>query len=219
MNFSKALTELKQMRKTAEHDFYSDRKEALDIAIFSVEHLAKQDNRTELTPGGNFFEKVSENQFMLDCIKNGYQTVFSEDEARAAFRELKLPERKTENSAGYDFFLPLPVSIRPNESIVIPTGIKAHMVKGFFLQMHVRSSMGIKHGIVLSNGTGIIDADYFGNPDNEGHIMFAFRNESDKTFFADAGERIAQGIFSPYAITVDDKANGERVGGIGSTGE
>ena len=156
---------------------------------------------------------------MFDCIKNGYQTVFSEDEARAAFRELKLPERKTENSAGYDFFLPLPIALKPNETTVLPTGIKVHIDKGFFLQMVVRSSIGIKHGIVLMNTIGIIDSDYYGNPENEGHILLALRNTSDKVFFAQDGERIAQGIFSPYAITVNDKANGERVGGIGSTGE
>lgn len=219
MNFSKALKELKAMRKSAEHDFYSDRKEALDIAIFSVEHLARNEGRTELVPGGNFFEKVSENQFMLDCLRQNLNSIFSEEDARAAYKTFSLPERKTENSAGYDFFLPLPISLKPNERIILPTGVKVHIEKGFFLSMHIRSSVGIKHGIVLSNGTGIIDADYFGNPDNEGHIMFALWNTSDKGFFADAGERIAQGIFLPHGLSVFDRANGERTGGIGSTGE
>ena len=103
--------------------------------------------------------------------------------------------------------------------MILPTGVKAHIEKGFFLSMHIRSSVGIKHGIVLSNGTGIIDADYFGNPDNEGHIMLAIWNTSDKVFFADAGERIAQGIFLPHGLSVFDRANGTRTGGIGSTGE
>ena len=78
--------------------------------------------------------------------------------------------------------------------------------------------MGIKHGIMLANSTGIIDADYYNNPDNEGHIMVALLNMTDKVFHVNKGDRIAQGVFTAYLKADDDNASGKREGGIGSTG-
>ena len=87
------------------------------------------------------------------------------------------------------------------------------------LMLYVRSSIGIKKGIVLSNGTGIIDCSYFSNPGNDGNIGLALFNTSDKEVVLEAGERIAQGIFMKYLITDDDDVlNAQRVGGFGSSG-
>lgn len=131
---------------------------------------------------------------------------------------IHLPERKTADSAGYDIESAVDADIFPGKVAVIPTGLKAYMRKGEYLALHIRSSMAIKHGIILVNGTGIIDGDYYNNPDNEGHIMAACWNLTDTPFHIQKGDRIAQGIFCPYEVTDTDKASGRRKGGIGSTG-
>ena len=132
--------------------------------------------------------------------------------------DIKLPTRKTKTSAGYDIESARDVIISPGCTELIPTGLKAYMNDDEFLAIHVRSSVGIKRGLVLANGTGIIDSDYYNNLDNEGHIMIALLNFGKETVTLDKGERVAQGIFSKYLITNDDDATGVRTGGIGSTG-
>ena len=87
-----------------------------------------------------------------------------------------------------------------------------------FLGIYIRSSLGFKYQIGLANTTGIIDADYY-NSDNEGHIMVKLINRGNKKFSANKGDKIVQGIFLPYGITVDDNSEGVRNGGFGSTGK
>lgn len=179
--------------------------------------------------------------------------------------DIPLPKRSTASSAGYDisiihpevydsillngltleeawenvkhekreiFYLP-----EGKTNYVFPTGIKVQIPDGEFLALFIRSSVGIKQNIKLSNQTGIIDADYYNNPDNEGHIMVALdipkRRIPDRepSLFTDDEYnmarfikfegptlRICQGIFLPYSIIIDDTADAERKGGIGSTG-
>lgn len=131
----------------------------------------------------------------------------------------KLPTRATNNSAGYDFYSIEDVVIKPNESHVFKTDIKAYMCSDEYLSMHVRSSIGIKKNLHLLNTTGIIDSDYYGNPSNDGNILIGLRNYGTKEVEIKAGERIAQGIFTKY-LTVDDDdvLNKSRSGGIGSSG-
>ena len=133
----------------------------------------------------------------------------------------KLPNRSTKYSAGYDFHTTnsLPIMILPHKTVVLETGIKACMNQDEVLMMYVRSSVGIKRGLVLSNGTGIIDADYYNNPDNEGHIRVAVTNIGDVAQTVQPYEKIAQGVFMKYLTTDDDSVSAERVGGIGSTGK
>jgi dUTP pyrophosphatase len=128
-----------------------------------------------------------------------------------------IPVRKTANSAGYDFCAAVPVMIAPGEMVIVPTGIKAYMHAGEYLALHIRSSIGA-NGLSMANGTGIIDADYADNPENEGHIMLMLRNHNYFSVTIQAGERIAQGIFQTYLMTDDDRAFEKRLGGIGSTG-
>lgn len=160
----------------------------------------------------NKFEKVSFAQYCKDVGGDANLT--------AEYNDIKLPVRKTKFSAGYDFHTPFSFDIAPNESIKIPTGIKARIKEGQFLAMYVRSSIGFKYGVVLSNGTGVIDGDYYNNEGNEGHIFIKLVNLSTegKTLHCNKGDAIAQGIFMNYDIAVDDTADGERTGGIGSTG-
>lgn len=128
-----------------------------------------------------------------------------------------LPKRATKNSAGYDFYCPECVLIPAGELRLVKTGIKAYMCSNEFLSLHVRSSIGIKRNLMLANTTGIIDSDYYDNPDNEGEILVPLYNYGLETQRIEAGERIAQGIFNNYNQVDNDTANEKRVGGVGST--
>ena len=132
---------------------------------------------------------------------------------------IQLPVRGDRRSAGYDIRIPERVVIKPNTKVIVPTDIKAFMQDDEVLELHVRSSIGIKRGIVLSNITGIIDSSFYSNPDNDGNIALALWNTSDVDVVLEAGERVCQGIFKKYLIVGDDNyLSEERVGGIGSTG-
>ena len=131
-----------------------------------------------------------------------------------------LPIRADKESAGYDFSTPINVLIMPGETKVIWTNVKAYMEPDEVLQVFVRSSIGIKKGIVLANGTGIIDASYYENESNDGNIGLALKNTTGQAIELNAGERIGQGIFTKYLIADEDKTmNDKRIGGIGSSGK
>lgn len=131
-----------------------------------------------------------------------------------------LPKRKTAKSAGYDFVLPCDVRLNPRSvSAIISTNVKAFMPDDEVLMLYIRSSIGIKHHVTLANGTGIIDADYFSNSDNDGNIGICLQNNSDEIVSFKKGERIMQGIFVKYAICDSDDTNEVRKGGFGSTGK
>ena len=136
-------------------------------------------------------------------------------------KDINLPERKTKYSAGYD--------IEAAEDVVIPsfkkgmkptlvkTGIKAYMGDNEYLMLANRSSNPKKKGLILANSVGIIDKDYYGNEDNDGHIMFAFYNIKEEDIEIKKGEAIGQAIFMPFLVADNDNAQGVRTGGFGST--
>ena len=134
---------------------------------------------------------------------------------------VKLPERKTRLSAGYDIEAIEDTIIKPFEigkkPTLVKTGLKVYMPDNEYLMLVNRSSNPGKKGLVLANGIGIIDADYYENEDNDGHIMFAFYNIKDEDIEIKKGDRIGQAIFTPYLVADTDTANGERNGGFGST--
>lgn len=101
---------------------------------------------------------------------------------------------------------------------LVSTGMKAYIPTGYYLELSVRSSCPLKNWLILANGSGKIDRDYWNNSDNEGEIFFQFINLSPFDIQLNKGDRIGQGIFTPYIITKDDNANGIRTGGFGSTG-
>ena len=139
--------------------------------------------------------------------------------AKYAEVDFPLPERKTELSAGYDFCLPEEVTLEPGKLQLVPTGVKAYMQAGEWLGMHIRSSMAGKKRLMLVNNVGIIDADYYNNADNEGHIMLALLNMGQEKVVLPKGERVAQGIFYTYLTADGDEkiAKSVRGGGFGST--
>ena len=101
---------------------------------------------------------------------------------------------------------------------LVPTGIKAQLDEGTYLELSVRSSCPMKYWLILANGVGIIDTDYYNNPDNEGHIFFQIINLSPYPILLKKGDCIGQGIIKSYLLADDDKTEGERTGGFGSTG-
>ena len=134
---------------------------------------------------------------------------------------INLPIRKTKYSAGYD--------IEAAEDVIIPsfkkgmnptlikTGLKVYMQDDEVVLLYNRSSNPKKKGLILANSVGVIDKDYYGNPDNDGHIMFAFYNIKEEDVEIKKGEAIGQAVFQKYLMADDDSAEGERVGGFGST--
>ncbi len=133
--------------------------------------------------------------------------------------DFPMPQRKTEFSAGYDFCVPEDVTLEPGKLQLVPTGVKAYMQAGEYLGMHIRSSIAVKKRVMLVNNVGIIDADYYNNADNEGHIMLALLNMGSEPVVLSKGERVAQGIFYSY-LTADGDAQVEKAvrgGGFGST--
>ena len=132
---------------------------------------------------------------------------------------INLPKRATRLSAGYDFFAPEDIKLAPGESTKVATGIKAYMQPDEVLMLFPRSGLGFKYFVRLANTVGVVDADYYGNESNDGHIFVKIRNEGDNELFIPAGDAFAQGIFIKYLLTDDDSFdNGaERIGGEGST--
>ncbi|MGA0351676.1 MAG: dUTP diphosphatase [Acholeplasmataceae bacterium] len=132
--------------------------------------------------------------------------------------EPNLPKRQTMHSAGYDLASIEAVTIHPGEIVMIKTGLKVKIPEHEALFVYPRSSLGIKKGLMMSNGVGVVDADYYNNDHNEGHIMVPLFNFSQKPAMIAKGERVAQGIFQPYYKTSDDEPVDQiREGGFGSS--
>ena len=161
--------------------------------------------------------------------------------------DLLMPKRATKNSAGYDlaaaedviipsilecqkflntftadkvFTLKDISNITKTTGIkptLVPTGMKCQLDEGKYLELSVRSSTPLKHWLILANGVGIIDADYYNNLDNEGHIFLQFINLSPFPIEIKKGDVIGQGIIKSYYLTEDDNITTERTGGFGST--
>lgn len=103
------------------------------------------------------------------------------------------------------------------KTTLIPTGIKCHLPEGYYLHLSLRSSTPHKHWLIIANAPGIVDADYYNNPDNEGHIFFQIINLSPADIVLHKGDKIGQGIILPYFLAEGDMAAAARTGGFGST--
>lgn len=152
------------------------------------------------------FYRISETQAAKDFPANALPLA-----------EIPLPCRATAGSAGYDFVSPITTTLAPNESLTIPTGIRAKMEAGWVLMLFPRSSLGFKHNIQLANTVGVIDSDYF-HAANEGHIMVRLANHGDHAVTIAQGDRFCQGVFLPYGLAEEETVETTRQGGMGSTG-
>ena len=112
------------------------------------------------------FERIDENVFLRDIPTGNYS-------------DIVLPKRSTKNSAGYDFYSIISFTLNPGERKIIPTGVRVIMNNDEYLALFIRSSLGFKYNIRMCNQVGIIDADYYGNSDNGGHIFVCLENEGD----------------------------------------
>lgn len=152
------------------------------------------------------FEKVSLKEY------EKYKHLYSYD-------DVCMPKRQTPYSCGYDFTSPYDVVIKPHSTSFIYTSVKATMEDDEFLMLVIRSSLGIKEGLVLSNQVAIIDKDYYNNESNDGHIGVSIRNLTDSEKIIKKGDRFCQGIFLKYNKVIDDEpVKKARSGGYGSTG-
>lgn len=154
------------------------------------------------------FEKISYTQF-----KDDNMDVFIE------YEQIKLPQRATAGSAGYDIYSVCDFELRPNQTALLPTGIKFDCDKDKCLLIFPRSGQGFKYKVQLYNTVGVIDSDYYNNEKNEGHIWVKLYNDSPDghTLSIKTGEAICQGIISPYFTVDDDESTETRKGGFGST--
>ncbi len=155
------------------------------------------------------FERISYEQFKKDVCDD-----------KELYESIELPKRSTKKSAGYDIRSIEEGIIKPGEAKVFKTGVKADMNDDEVLLLMIRSSLGFKYNIGLANNVGVIDSDYYNNPDNEGHFALKLINHGDKDFKVEVGDRIAQGIFVKYLTVVDEEEiKSTRKGGFGSTGK
>lgn len=166
------------------------------------------------------FKKVSLEQFVKDYIKanNIYSPDIDDDmllDIREIYSKIKLPERATKESAGYDFFIPYTVEFHHRKDVTIPTGIRFQCDSDKYLMLVPRSGLGFKYSHRLCNTCGTVDADYYSSS-NEGHIMAKFT--CSEPFTLEQGKAMMQGIILPYFKVEDDTADKERDGGFGSTG-
>ncbi len=161
------------------------------------------------------FKRVA--NFEIVSLKE-YQSAYNEADVLEVYKSLKLPRRATKGSAGYDFFAPFDISLAPNQTIKIPTGIRVKIAENYVLMLYPRSGLGFKYRLQLNNTVGIIDSDYY-NSDNEGHIFAKITNDSNenKTLTIKKGEGFMQGIFVEFGLTFSDDVEDIRNGGFGST--
>ena len=154
------------------------------------------------------FEIISINQFNKD-FKN----------IDTKYEDIIIPKRSTKFSAGYDFYMPYDLTIKKNEVVLIPTGIKVMLNSDEFLGIYIRSSLGFKYNLRICNQVGIVDSDYYNNTSNEGHIFVKLKNEGDNDIILKKHDRYVQGIIQKYYIVDNEKEIEDiRVGGIGSSG-
>ena len=165
-----------------------------------------------------YLEKVSLDEFSKS-VKKYTGDKYNDDEIENLYNNLPSPCRSTLHAGGYDFFAPYDFTLKPGETIVVPTGFKVHMNNDEIFNLFVRSGTGFKYNVRLSNQVGIIDADYYGNESNEGHMFVSFTNHGTKDWINEGlVSKMNQGIFMPYYTTRDDNVLGSvREGGLGST--
>lgn len=139
------------------------------------------------------FEKISWEQFKKDVADD-----------QELYENYPLPKRETYQAAGYDFFALYDYTVKPGEIRLVPTGVKVCMESDDVLLLLARSSMGFRWNVRLCNQVGVVDADYYNNPDNGGHMWIKIQNEGDKDYVVKKGDGMCQGMFVKYLKTDDD---------------
>ena len=159
------------------------------------------------------FEKISFDEFS----KVFAQEFESEAKLKESYNTFRLPLHMTETSAGHDFHTVVPFAIPPGVMKLIPTGVKCQLEPNQVLMLYPRSSTGIKKNLMLANTVGIIDSDYYNNPDNEGHIYLPLYNYGNEIVKGYVGDRFVQGIITRFEVADNSGTGSVREGGMGST--
>lgn len=144
------------------------------------------------------FEKISFNQFKKDVADD-----------RDLYDSITIPQRSSEATAGYDLPLLNDLELQPGESVKLPTGLKARFQPDEVLLLIVRSKTGFKYNIRLCNQVGVIDSDYYNNPDNEGHLFVKVQNEDTVAHSFKRGDALVQGVFMKFLTTASDNNLGK----------
>lgn len=154
-----------------------------------------------------YFEKISFEQFKKDVSND-----------KKLYEEYNLPKRQTKYSAGYDFESLFDFTLKPGETKKMATGIKVNMNNDEMLMILIRSSLGFKYNTRMCNQVGIVESDYYNNPDNEGHLFVKIQNEGTNDLVIKKGDRICQGIFVKFLmVDNEEEIKNKRTSGIGST--
>ena len=169
------------------------------VSKYADAELALPERKTEMSAGYDFV--VAE-----DCILLPYENHMN------LLRECFQPD----HAITIDEMAAMTKETKAKPTLV-STGMKCHLPRGYYLELSVRSSTPLKNWIILANGVGIIDADYYDNPDNEGEIFFQLINLSPFPILLHKGDIIGQGIIKPYLTTKNDTTTVVRTGGFGST--
>ena len=140
------------------------------------------------------FEKISFEQFAKDVADD-----------RKLYDAIIIPQRDSSSTAGYDLHLLSDITLQPGETAKLPTGLKSHFQKDEVLLLIVRSGTGFKYNIRLCNQVGVIDSDYYNNPDNEGHLWTKIQNEDTVAHSFKKGDALVQGVFMKYLTTDSDQ--------------
>ena len=144
------------------------------------------------------FEKISFEQFKKDVADD-----------RKLYDSIIIPQRDSAASVGYDLPILSDIDLAPGETVKLPTGLKARFQPDEVLLLIVRSKTGFKYNIRLCNQVGVIDSDYYNNPDNEGHIFVKLQNEDTEAHSFKRGDALVQGIFMKYLTTDNDHDFGQ----------
>jgi dUTP pyrophosphatase len=157
------------------------------------------------------FEKISLNQYNKDLG----------EDRESEYNSIRLPTKNDVGSAGCDIYANYDVTLNPKEMVIVKTGLKVSLDNcNQVVKLYTRSSVGIKQHLMLANTVGIIDASYYNNKDNEGHLMVALYNYGEQERTIKAGEKYAQAVIVPvYTDTNCEILNATRDGGIGSSGK
>lgn len=165
------------------------------------------------------FYKVSFNQFEKDYKNLNPNSVLTDEELRRIYDGIKLPQRATAGSAGYDFYLPYAIRLKAGEEMVLPTGIRFTCRQDYGMFLMNKSGLGSKNRFQINTCISLIDSDYYYS-DNEGHILaYVIHDSRDKNAILSlpAGKSFLQGVFFKYGITESDNQTTARNGGFGST--
>lgn len=183
------------------------------VKRFADQDITLPERKTERSAGYDF--EVAE-----DIIVPSYLTLYKQLETEA-FKDVELMDILFDPSKLKTVYTLAEMAdltkLTKAKPTLVPTGVKCKLESDTYLELSVRSSCPLKYWLILANSVGIIDSDYYSNPDNDGEIFFQMINLSPCDIQLKKGDIIGQGIIKPYLKTEDDAAQGDRLGGFGST--